>query len=116
MTVPVRARFVLALLALVALASPRALFAQGTGTIEGTVIDAGSRRPVANAQITIRGTGGGVGAMTNAQGAFRILNVAPGTRIVRARLLGYSPVERNVEVAENQTATVAMELNQSAIE
>jgi TonB-linked SusC/RagA family outer membrane protein len=116
MSVSARARFTLALLSFAGLSMPRELTAQATGTIEGTVIDAGSRRPMANVQITIRGTGGGVGALTNAQGAFRILNVAPGTRIVRARLLGYSPVERTVQVTENATATVAFELNQSAIE
>jgi TonB-linked SusC/RagA family outer membrane protein len=116
MFVSVRARLGLALFAFAGLALPSELAAQATGTIEGTVIDAGSRRPIANVQITVRGTAGGVGALTNAQGAFRVLNVVPGTRIVRARLLGYSPQERTVQVTENAVATVAFELNQSAIE
>jgi TonB-linked SusC/RagA family outer membrane protein len=116
MSVRVRARLHLALLAIAIAATPGVLAAQGTGTLEGTVVDAGSRRPVANAQITIRGTGATVGAVTNSQGAFRVLNIAAGSRVVRARLLGYSPVERTVEVTEGQTTTVAIELNQSAIE
>jgi len=108
----------LALLSVMALAVPFGqLTAQGpTGTIEGTVTDAGSKRPVANAQVSIIGTGGTVGALTNATGQFRILNVAPGPRRVRARLLGYAPQEKTVQVTANGTATVELALTQSAVE
>lgn len=87
-----------------------------TGTIEGTVTDAGTRRPLANAQVSIVGTGGTVGALTNAQGTFRIMNAAAGTRIVRARLLGFTPQQRSVEVPANGVVTVSLALTQSAIE
>jgi len=112
------ARLCLALLSVMALAVPFGqLTAQGpTGTIEGTVTDAGSKRPVANAQVSIIGTGGTVGALTNATGQFRILNVAPGPRRVRARLLGYAPQEKTVQVTANGTATVELALTQSAVE
>src|SRR5258707_25684 len=60
----------------------RALIAQNTGSITGTVIDAGNRRPIGSAQVTIVGSGSTIGAVTNAQGTYRILNVAPGTRAV----------------------------------
>jgi TonB-dependent starch-binding outer membrane protein SusC len=95
---------------------PHAAFGQATGTVEGTVTDAGSRRPIPNVQVSIVGSGGTVGALTNAQGAFRIMNVATGSRTVRARLLGYSPLERTVEVPANGVATVTMALTPSAIE
>jgi TonB-linked SusC/RagA family outer membrane protein len=112
----VRASIRLALLAFAVSALPSGLAAQGTGTVEGTVIAAGNRRPIANVQITIVGTGGTVGALTNAQGAFRVLNVAAGQRTVRARLLGYAPTTKAVEVTAGGVATVSFELGQSAIE
>ena len=74
---------------LLALLVPAVLAAQGTGTLEGTVVDAGSKRPLANVQVTIAGTGALVGAPTNAQGFFRILNVASGPRIVRALVTAF---------------------------
>lgn len=110
------ARLCLAVLGAVALAMPLQLTAQATGTIEGTVTDAGSKRPLANAQVSIVGTGATVGALTNAQGAFRVLNVAPGTRRVRARLLGYAPQEKTVTLEANGTARVELALSQSAVE
>ena len=95
---------------------PVEVAAQAPGTLEGTVSDAASRRPLANAQVSIIGTGGTVGALTNAEGQFRILNVAPGTRRVRARLLGYAPQERTVELEAGGVATVSFALTQSAVE
>ena len=54
------------------------------------MIDAASQRPLANVQVSIAGTGATVGALTNAQGTFRIPNVAVGQQTVRARLIGYA--------------------------
>ncbi|MBC7674046.1 MAG: SusC/RagA family TonB-linked outer membrane protein [Polaromonas sp.] len=104
------------LLAFAAIISAPALHAQATGTITGTVLDRGSRRPLAGAQITVAGTGTTVGAASNAQGVFRILNVTPGTRIVRSRLLGYGALSKSVVVDPGGTATVEFELSQSALE
>lgn len=116
MSVSVRARFALALLACGVFAIPRQAAAQATGTIEGTVTDAGARRPLSNVQVTIVGTGGTVGAVTNASGQFRILNVVPGERTVRARLIGYTPVTKAVTVTAGATATAQIALSQSAVE
>ena len=116
MPVPVRARVYLALLAVAAFAVPCELAAQGTGTIEGSVIDAGNRRPIPSVQISIVGTGGTVGTITNANGTFRLLNVAPGQRTVRARLIGFAPVTKPVDVTVGSVATVQIQLSQSAIE
>lgn len=116
MSLSVRARLGLALLTCAALAVPRHAAAQSTGTIEGTVMDAGTRRPLSNVQVTIVGTGGTVGAVTNAQGAFRILNVATGDRTVRARLIGYTPVTKVVAVAAGSVTRAEITLSQSAVE
>jgi TonB-dependent starch-binding outer membrane protein SusC len=116
MSATVRARRYLAGLVVGALTIPLHLVAQATGTIEGTVVDAGNRRPIQGVQVSIVGTGATVGAVTNAQGSFRILNVATGPRQVRARLIGYGPVTRSVDVVAGGTATVAFEISQSAVE
>ncbi len=104
------------LLAFATIAVAPALHAQATGTITGTVLDRGSRRPLSGAQITVAGTGATIGAATNSQGVFRILNVTPGTRIVRSRLLGYGALSKSVVVEPGGTATVEFELSQSALE
>ena len=116
MSVRITARIRLALLAVAALLVPSIAAAQATGTVEGTVTDAGTKRPLASVQVSIVGTGATVGAMTNAQGVFRILNVAAGQRTVRARLIGYAPQTKAVEVTSGGTATAAFELTQSAVE
>lgn len=116
MSVRITARLRLALLAVAAFAIPNVAAAQATGTVEGTVTDAGTKRPLGSVQVSIVGTGATVGAMTNAQGVFRILNVAPGQRTVRARLIGFAPQTKAVEVTANGTATVTIELSQSAVE
>jgi TonB-linked SusC/RagA family outer membrane protein len=112
----VRSRAATVLLALLAIALPGAAFAQGTGTVEGTVIDAASQRPLANVQVSIAGTGATVGALTSAQGTFRIPNVAVGQQTVRARLIGYAAATATAQVTAGQIAKVQVELRQSAIE
>ncbi|MEK7403020.1 MAG: SusC/RagA family TonB-linked outer membrane protein [Gemmatimonadota bacterium] len=116
MTASVRVRSLALLAGLLALAMPGRLVAQGTGTIEGTVIAAGNRRPIASAQVSVVGSGGRVGTLTDAEGRFRILNVDAGQRAVRARLLGYTPQEKVVTVTANGSVTVSLELQQTALE
>jgi TonB-linked SusC/RagA family outer membrane protein len=111
-----------ALAAFAVLAAPGGALAQASGTIEGTVVDAGSRRPLAGAQVTvIASQTGGIlgtqaGAIVGPNGQFRIAGVAPGARQVRARLIGYAAVSRTVQVVAAQTARADFELQQSAIE
>lgn len=106
-----------ALRMLLAALLPAALAAQqATGTITGTVIDVGSRRPMPSVQVTVTSTSQTIGAMTDAGGRFRINNVAAGDRNVRARLIGYAPVIKPVKVVAGQMARVDFELQQSAVE
>lgn len=88
--------------------------AQTSGTIDGTVIDAGSRRPLQSVQVTIVGTQ--VGTVTGNNGTFRLLNVGTGTRMLRARLIGFAPATKAVEVTAGQSARAEFQLSQSAIE
>src|SRR5690348_3481336 len=72
--------------------APRAAQAQ-TGTISGSVVDQGSQRALPNVQVVVQGQAGR-GAVTDANGHFRIAGLAAGTVTLEARLIGYSPVTR----------------------
>lgn len=109
-------RHIVRLAAVLLAVSPTALAAQATGAITGTVIDAGTRRPIAGVQVTVVGTSPTIGTVTNVQGAFRLATLAAGTRTIRARIIGYAPSQRTVEVGPGATATLTIELAQSALE
>lgn len=109
-------RFAAAIIAIAGFAIPGALAAQGTGTVEGTVTDAASQRPLANVQVSVQGTGATVGALTNAQGQFRIPNVAAGQQTVRARFIGYAATTVTVTVPAGGVGRADIALRQSAIE
>jgi len=67
-----------------------ASLAAQTGMITGKVTDAASGRPIENAQVQAQIVGGlSYGAITNADGAFRVVNLPDGTYNVTARALGY---------------------------
>jgi TonB-dependent starch-binding outer membrane protein SusC len=98
--------------------------AQGTAVIEGRVTDASSTRVMEAASVFITDTR--LGAVTNAQGMFRIVGVpVPGgsrSVVLRARALGYSPVAKTITLTAGQTtradfamATSAIQLNQVVV-
>ncbi len=97
---------------LAALFSPPDAHAQAVGTIRGRVVEASSKEGVADAQLSIVGTGSG--ALTNARGEFVIANVAAGARVLRVRRIGFTPLERNITVTVGQETRVDLELSQSA--
>ncbi len=113
-----RARGVLALLtglglALSVLVTPGSAAAQASGTIRGTVTEAGTGRPLAGVLVSIRG--GQRGTMTDARGAFVVTNVPVGEAAVRVESIGFRSAEQTTTVVEGQTATLTFELSQSAI-
>lgn len=101
------ALFVLAMTAVPALGQERA-------TVTGQVTDAATLQPLEGAQIIIDGTN--YGALTNAQGRYLILNVPPGTHVLRAILLGYGPVTQEFTAEAGETAQVDFQLAQSALQ
>ena len=86
--------------------------AQTTGTIRGRVVESGSQRPLAEAQIGVAGTQ--LGAATGANGEFTLANVPAGTRSVTVRRIGYSPATRTVEVTAGATTQLDVALAVSA--
>jgi TonB-linked SusC/RagA family outer membrane protein len=110
-------------MALLAWAVP--ISAQQTGTINGTVTEAGSGRPLAGAQVTLQGVGaaglGGpvrvaqAGITTNQDGRYTLANVPVGPVRVRVRLVGYTSLSATTELTAGQTAEVNFELSASVI-
>ncbi|HEX6041830.1 TonB-dependent receptor domain-containing protein, partial [Longimicrobium sp.] len=89
-----RAGIAAALLAL--FAAPAAARAQA-GTVTGTVVESPSGRPLPAATVTLRSAADSTrafGGTSDAEGRFRIVNVAPGTYTLQATRLGYSAYRR----------------------
>ncbi|MGC8652866.1 MAG: TonB-dependent receptor [Candidatus Kryptoniota bacterium] len=90
-------------------------FAGDTGKISGTVVDASTKEPLVGASVQIVGTS--LGAATDLDGRFTILNIQPGVYVVRASAVGYRTEEvRNVRVSIDLTTEVNFALTESAIQ
>ncbi len=103
----------LAVLGAMALAAWTAPAAAQTGTIQGSVVETPSQRPLSGAQLVVVGTG--LGTITNNAGNYLIQQVPAGTHTVRVQLIGYGTTEQTVTVPAGGTVTANFELGQSAI-
>jgi hypothetical protein len=110
---------------IVALTTATALGANGK--ISGRVVDRETREPIpgANIMITHLILSDGreapfdhpVGAGSDPAGYYFILNIPPGTYIVKASVIGYGPVvQKGVRVDLDRTITVDFEMTTSAVE
>jgi TonB-linked SusC/RagA family outer membrane protein len=97
----------------VMLGASTSLPAQATGTIRGTVVETGTRVPLAGAQITVAGTNRS--AVTNNAGEYTLANVPAGRAQLRVTMLGHEPTSGSVTVAAGQTATQDFALAPSAL-
>ncbi|HKC48391.1 MAG TPA: von Willebrand factor type A domain-containing protein [Gemmatimonadales bacterium] len=108
----------LMLLATVAVATPPLFIPcdvapTGVGRITGHVRDA-ARQPIAGAQVVVVGTS--FGAVTNQSGEYAITSVPEGAYSVRARYIGYTPVEvHGIRVTSGGTTTADFALQASAV-
>jgi TonB-linked SusC/RagA family outer membrane protein len=97
--------------------APAAARAQ-IAAVSGTVVDAGSQRPLGGAQITVEGQAGR-GAVSDASGRFRISGLTGTSVTLDARLIGYSPVKHTVQVGATDVRFLltqrAVELNQVVV-
>jgi outer membrane receptor for ferrienterochelin and colicins len=102
--------------ALLLLASPA--LAQA-GAITGRVTSAETAAPIASASVEVRTEAGQVltGTLSNAEGVYRIANVAPGTYTVTARSIGFrAATNENVTVAAGETVNLSFQLAPGAVE
>jgi outer membrane receptor protein involved in Fe transport len=92
-----------------------AAFAGTTGKIAGTITDEQTGEPLPGANVMIAGTN--IGAATNVQGEFFIINVPPGNYNLKVNLIGYRPLEvKSVVVTLDLTTTLDLELQTETID
>jgi outer membrane receptor protein involved in Fe transport len=90
------------------------LFADTHGKIAGRVVDAENGQALPGVDVMIEGTL--MGASTDADGYFAILNVPPGTFTVKFSLIGYTKTSvKDVRVVIGLTTTVNAELRSTAL-
>ncbi len=96
---------------LVFLLASTALFAQtGVGKMSGRVLDADTKEPLIGANIILLNTN--LGAATDIEGNYFILNITPGTYEVRFSYVGYAPKTiQEVRVVANITYELNVELS-----
>src|SRR5205809_28494 len=84
------------------------------GWIAGTVAAGETGTPLVRAVVSVVGTR--LTAETDASGRYVIGSVPVGTQRLRARMLGYAPVDTSVVVAEGQESVMNFQLKAQAIE
>lgn len=91
------------------------LFGGTTGKISGTVVDKRTREPLVGANVIVEGQL--LGAATDADGYYVILNVPPGVYTVRFEFVGYQPVVvSGVKVTPDFTTRLDAQLEEATIE
>jgi outer membrane receptor protein involved in Fe transport len=90
------------------------LCGQATGTVQGTVVEAGTGNPIEAAQVYLEGRG--VPVATDAGGNFTLTNVPVGSAVVRVRVIGYSTVGQAITVSAMQPAMINFELERTVIQ
>ena len=91
------------------------LFSGTTGKIAGTVTDANNNEALIGVNIVIIGTS--MGAATDFEGNYSIINVPPGIYSLRASALGHgNQVVQNVRVSIDLTTNVNFSLSEEVLE
>jgi outer membrane receptor for ferrienterochelin and colicins len=89
-----------------------------TGIITGKVTDAASEKALENAQVQVQaGASPSFGAVTGADGTYRVANLAPGVYTVTVRTLGYAPrTMPGARITANNTTTLDVQLTSRTVE
>ncbi len=91
------------------------LFAGVTGKVVGKVTDAQTGEALIGANILIEGTT--LGAATDLEGNYLILNIPPGTYQVKVSYIGYETVTiSEVKIVADQTTSLAVPIRPSSVE
>ncbi|MBK7260200.1 MAG: carboxypeptidase-like regulatory domain-containing protein [Ignavibacteriae bacterium] len=98
-----RYQVLVGVLVLTLLACAGSVFAQGSGTVKGTVKDGQTGEPLPSANVSVVGTS--LGAVTDVEGRYILRGVPVGTRTLRASYLGYKPKDVQVQVKANAEVT-----------
>jgi len=102
-------------LLLLAILLPAALQAGSTGKVAGKVVDGQTGEGIPGVNIILAGTS--LGAATNLDGEYTILNIPPGTYELKATAIGYAPVTiRDVRVNIDLTTRINIEMGEAVLE
>ncbi len=96
---------------LVLLHSP--LHAQQGGTITGSITDADTGIPIAGVNISLVGTT--FGTTTSPNGIFNLSSIPSGRYTLRVSMVGYTLIQRSVDVREGESLRIDLALVPSAI-
>ena len=100
---------------LVLLLVPLMLFAGTTGKIAGTITDKTTGEPLVGVNVIIMGTT--LGAATDLEGYYSILNVPVGTHSLRVTFIGYRDyVENDVQVNLDLTSTINVQMERTTLD
>lgn len=98
------------LLYIVLLSMPNFLAQTGVGKLAGKILDADTKEPLIGANIVILNTD--LGAATNVEGEYFILNINPGTYTVKVSYVGYGDKEiQDIRIVAGVTYELNVELN-----
>lgn len=101
------------LLGVVLLLGASQAIAAGSGTIQGKVLDKGTKGALPGANVLVKGTS--VGAATDLNGNFVIGNAPAGEQTLVVSYVGYSPLSEKVDVRPSETATLTIYLEPKAV-
>ena len=87
--------FILSFLGLSLMSGPSRVFAQ-SATLEGRVLDEATKQPLPGANVFLMGTA--IGASTDLNGGYRLIQVKPGTYSIRFSYLGYKNQVKKVNL------------------
>lgn len=108
-------KFNLRIIVLIIIIISGLLKAGTTGKVAGKVTDASTGEVLIGANIVLVGTT--MGAATDADGNYFIINVPPGTYSVRASLIGYAATTVNeVKVSVDQTTKIDFQLKDESVQ
>ncbi|HTY36464.1 MAG TPA: TonB-dependent receptor [Bacteroidota bacterium] len=100
---------------LTVLAGTVGLHAGTNGKIAGTVKDKKTGEPLIGCNVVLEGTT--MGAATDLDGHYNILNVPPGTYVLNVTLVGYTPTKfKDVKVNIDLTTTIDVQLSETVLE
>jgi outer membrane receptor for ferrienterochelin and colicin len=90
-------------------------FAGTTGKLTGKITDESNGEPIVGANIVIEGTR--LGASSDVNGDYIVLNIPPGLYNIKVSSIGYGTViTQNVKIIVDQTTEISVTLKQTALE
>ena len=97
------------------LISHQLIFAGTTGRLAGRITDTATGEPLPFVNVVIMGTT--LGAATDIDGYYSIINVPPGNYVIKASAIGYNSVSyQDVKVSIDLTTTIDFQLSEASVE